>query len=140
MPVQEIKEIRFQLNKIAFQLQELTQENLKISGENWLLYRKTKETINSAIALLSQISPLPSSACQKISMNLKRSSCICAIAGGVILASNTQISGYGFLFLFLSSGQLLIASVRERDIEMIRYSASLFIFVDCLGVYRWILS
>jgi hypothetical protein len=118
----------------------LTQENLNISSENWLLYRKTNETINNAIAILSQISHEPNSACQKICLYLKRSSCICAIAGGIILASNTPISGYGFLFLFLSSGQLLIASLRDRDLEMIRYSASLFVFVDCLGVYRWILS
>lgn len=140
MTVKEIKEIKFQLNKIAFQLQELTQENLKNSSENWLLYRKTNERIKDAIASLSQISHEPSSACQNISRYLKRASCICAIAGGVVLASNTPISGYGFLFLFLSSGQLLIASWRERDREMIRYAASLFIFVDCLGVYRWILK
>jgi hypothetical protein len=135
-----VKEIRFQLNKVAFQLQELTQENLNISDENWLLYRKSRHTINNAIALLSQISPNPNSACQNISRYLKQSSCICAIAGGIILALNTSISGYGFLFLFLSSGQLLIASVRDRDREMVRYAGSLFIFVDCLGVYRWILS
>jgi hypothetical protein len=140
MTIKEIKQIRFQLNKIAFQLQELTQENLKISGENWLLYRKTNETINNAIALLSQISPMPSAAGRDVSRYLRSSSSICAIAGGIILASNTPISGYGFLFLFLSSGQLLMASVRERDLEMIRYAASLFIFVDCLGIYRWILS
>ena len=140
MKIQEVKEIRFQLNKIAFRLHQLTQENLSVSGENWLLYRKTNETINNALAILSQISHEPSSAYQKISMNLKRSSSVCASAGGVILASNTSISGYGFLFLFLSSGQLLIASLRDRDLEMIRYSASLFVFVDCLGVYRWILS
>jgi hypothetical protein len=140
MKIQEVKKISFQLEKISFQLQQLTQKNLRVGSNNWLLYRKTNETINNALAILSQISHEPSSTCQKISLYLKRSSCICAIAGGVILASNTSISGYGFLFLFLSSGQLLISSIRERDREMIRYSASLFIFVDSLGVYRWLLS
>lgn len=71
---------------------------------------------------------------------LKLSSSFCALNGGVLLASNTSISGYGFIFLALSSSQLLIASVKDKDTIMFIYSASLFIFVDCLGVYRWLLS
>jgi hypothetical protein len=71
---------------------------------------------------------------------LKLSSSSCALTGGILLASNTPSSGYGFIFLALSSGQLLLASLQERDRTMILYAASLFIFVDCLGVYRWVLS
>jgi hypothetical protein len=44
------------------------------------------------------------------------------------------------VFLALSSGQLLLASLQEQDSSMIFYAASLFIFVDCLGVYRWVLT
>jgi hypothetical protein len=68
------------------------------------------------------------------------SSSACALIGGVLLASNISLSPYGFIFLAFSSGQMLLASLQDRDMELITYSASLFIFVDCLGVYRWILS
>jgi hypothetical protein len=71
---------------------------------------------------------------------LKFSSSACALTGGILLASNTAISGYGFVFLAMSSGQLLLASLQDRDSSMIFYAASLFIFVDCLGVYRWVLT
>ncbi len=78
--------------------------------------------------------------CLKHSRLLKCSSSVFALAGGTLLASNINISDYGFLFLASSSSQMLIASIVERDRLMIFYSASLFLFVDCLGVYRWILT
>lgn len=71
---------------------------------------------------------------------LKFSSTVCAITGGIILASNTKISGYGFLFLAVSSSQMLISSMLLRDQSMMLYSASLFLCVDCLGIIRWILN
>lgn len=71
---------------------------------------------------------------------LQWSSSACAIAGGVMLASKTEVSGYGFIFLALSSSQMLIASIRKQDVPMIVYSGSVFILVDCLGIYRWILK
>jgi hypothetical protein len=70
----------------------------------------------------------------------KLSSSSCALTGGILLASNTPMSGYGFIFLALSSGQLLLASLQDRDNSMIFYAMSLFVFVDCLGVYRWVLT
>lgn len=79
--------------------------------------------------------------CTKFPSNfLKLSSSSCALTGGILLASNTSMSGYGFGFLALSSGQLLLASLQDRNSSMIFYAASLFIFVDCLGVYRWLLT
>jgi hypothetical protein len=71
---------------------------------------------------------------------LQWSSSACAIAGGIMLASKIDISGYGFIFLALSSSQMLAASIRRQDTPMILYAGSLFIFVDCLGIYRWILK
>jgi hypothetical protein len=68
------------------------------------------------------------------------SSSACAIAGGVMLASKTGVSGYGFIFLALSSSQMLVASIRKQDTPMIVYSGSVFLLVDCLGIYRWILK
>ena len=60
--------------------------------------------------------------------------------GGIALASNTDISKYGFLFLAGSSFQLLISSIASQELSMIIYSGSLFFFVDCLGIYRWLLA
>ncbi len=71
---------------------------------------------------------------------LQLSSSAFAIAGGVMLASNTSISGYGFLFLAMSSSQMLLANLLAKNISMIIYAGSLFLFVDCLGIYRWIIK
>ncbi len=70
---------------------------------------------------------------------LRWSSSAFALAGGILLASKTDISGYGFIFLAFSSGQLLLASLQIKDISMILYAASLFLFVDLMGIYRWLL-
>lgn len=75
-----------------------------------------------------------------IGNSLKWSSSICALIGGIMLASKTEISGCGFIALALSSSQMLIASVLTKDQVMIVYSGALFIFVDCMGIYRWLLS
>ena len=71
---------------------------------------------------------------------LKVSSSICAVVGGIMLAAKLNISSYGFLLLALSSSQLLISSIQTKDNLMILYSGSIFLFVDCLGVYRWLLT
>ncbi len=71
---------------------------------------------------------------------LKWSSSIFAVAGGVLLAAKVALSGYGFIFFALSSSQMLVASMLVNDQSMIVYSASIFLFVDCLGVYRWLLT
>jgi hypothetical protein len=71
---------------------------------------------------------------------LKISSSLCALCGGILLASKTIMSGYGFIFLAMSSSQLLVASILLKDKVMIFYGASVFIFVDCFGVYRWLLN
>jgi hypothetical protein len=77
----------------------------------------------------------------RLARTLKLTSSACAVAGGVMLAANLpDISKYGFIFLALSSSQMLIASLRSKDMPMIIYSGSLFCFVDSLGIYRWILK
>lgn len=77
----------------------------------------------------------------RLAKTLQLMSSACAVAGGVMLAANLDdISRYGFIFLALSSSQMLIASLRTKDKSMIIYSGSLFCFVDCLGIYRWILQ
>ena len=77
----------------------------------------------------------------KLNKLLRYSSSVFALAGGIILASNIdEISKYGFIFLALSSFQMLLSSVSIKDQSMLIYSGSLFIFVDCLGIYRWVLQ
>ncbi|MDJ0727734.1 MAG: hypothetical protein QNJ38_21745 [Prochloraceae cyanobacterium] len=70
---------------------------------------------------------------------LKWSSSIFALIGGILLSAKIDVSGYGFIFLACSSSQMLLASILQKDIVTIVYSSSLFIFVDCFGVYRWLL-
>ncbi|MDJ0746779.1 MAG: hypothetical protein QNJ32_25950 [Xenococcaceae cyanobacterium MO_167.B27] len=75
-----------------------------------------------------------------LSKTLRYSSISCALLGGILLASKLSFSGYGFIFLALSSSQLLMASIQEKDTSTMIYAGSVFIFVDCFGVYRWILN
>ncbi|WP_373539853.1 hypothetical protein [Chamaesiphon sp.] len=76
---------------------------------------------------------------ERLAKILKWSSSACAIAGGVLLASNISISGFGFIGLATSSFQMLLASCLLADKTMVVYSGALFIFVDCLGVFRWLI-
>ncbi|MBW4532351.1 MAG: hypothetical protein KME09_00255 [Pleurocapsa minor HA4230-MV1] len=71
---------------------------------------------------------------------LRISSSICAILGGFLVASKLTISGYGFIILALSSSQLLISSILDRDKFLVFYSAAVFLFVDLYGIYRWLLA
>jgi hypothetical protein len=57
-----------------------------------------------------------------------------------MLASNTDVSGYGFIFLAISSCLMLIANILLGNRSMIIYAGSLFLFVDCLGIYRWLIK
>jgi CheY-like chemotaxis protein len=77
---------------------------------------------------------------ERLAKILKWSSSSCAIAGGILLASNISISGFGFLGLAASSFQMLLASFLLADKTMIVYSGALFVFVDCLGVFRWLIA
>ena len=70
----------------------------------------------------------------------KISSSIFGLIGGVTLAFNSVISGYGFIFLACSSSQMLIASILDKDKLLIFYSSTIFICVDSFGIYRWLLS
>ncbi len=74
----------------------------------------------------------------RLSKTLKLTSSACAVAGGVLLAANLDVSKYGFILLAMSSSQMLISSIRTNDKPTIVYAASLFFFVDTLGIYRWI--
>jgi hypothetical protein len=72
--------------------------------------------------------------------NLQLSSTICTIAGGIMLASNTTASAYGFVLLALGSSQLFACAKLTSDRALMMYAGSLFLFVDCLGMYRWLVK
>ena len=76
----------------------------------------------------------------KLTKNLQLVSSALAITGGVMLASKTDVSSYGFIFLALSSSSMLLTNTLLNNRTMIIYAGSLFIFVDCLGIYRWIIK
>jgi hypothetical protein len=76
----------------------------------------------------------------KIARLLEFFSSACAVAGGSLLASNIDQSKYGFIILALSSCQMLIASILNWQKNLIIYAASVFCFVDCLGIVRWVLQ
>jgi hypothetical protein len=40
----------------------------------------------------------------------------------------------------MSSSQMLWANLLTKNKSMILYAGSLFFFVDCLGIYRWIIK
>lgn len=72
--------------------------------------------------------------------HLKCFSCFCAPLGGILLAANIKFSSYGFVPLALSSFTMFSASILEKDRFSTLYSGSLFIAVDLLGIYRWIIA
>ncbi len=75
-----------------------------------------------------------------LATKLQWSSSVCAVIGGVMLASNTRISGYGFIFLALSSSQLLAASIKTKNRSLTVYAGAVFLFVDCFGIYNWLIN
>jgi hypothetical protein len=75
-----------------------------------------------------------------VSNYLQWSSSVFAVTGGIVLAAHTDLSGHGFIFLALSSIQMLVSSLLARKLSLVIYSGALFVFVDCLGIYRWILK
>jgi len=72
-------------------------------------------------------------------LGLRLSAAFCALVGGVMVASNTSVSPYGFLVLCLSSGQLCLVAWWIRDRLLLLHSGVMLVFVDGLGVWRWLL-
>lgn len=56
---------------------------------------------------------------ERLAMLLKWSSSLCAMLGGILVASNTSISGFGFIGLAASSFQMLLANLLLKDKTMV---------------------
>lgn len=61
-----------------------------------------------------------------------------SVVGGFMLASNIEISPYGFVFTAMGSLSFAIASFIKRDFLNLLYGATLLFVVDLLGAFRWI--
>ena len=81
-----------------------------------------------------------SASSKRLSKLLRNSSSLFAVVGGSILALKIGISSYGFLLLAFSSFQLLISSWIEKDKSLAIYAGSVFLCVDSLGIYRYLLN
>lgn len=101
--------------------------------------RKTTENYKRSISNYKLVRNGYKTRKRKLSCILRFSSSVLAITGGVILSSNIPASKYGFILLALSSSQIFVSSLISGDKSLMIYSASLFVFVDCLGIYRWLL-
>jgi len=75
---------------------------------------------------------------KRLRERLRWSSSAFGIIGGFLLALNLARSGYGFVLLAASSFQLFISSCIDKDKSLIVYSGSLFLCVDLVGIYRWL--
>ena len=84
--------------------------------------------------------PQPRQKDKPIANILQFSSSICAVIGGVLLSSNTSVSKYGFILLACSSSQIFLSSLMLKQKTMMIYGGSVFLLVDCLGIYRWLLQ
>ncbi len=75
----------------------------------------------------------------RITRTFKVFSILSGAIGGILLASNIEVSRYGFIFLAVSSCSFTIASILKKDFLNVFYGTTLFFGVDLLGVYRWII-
>ncbi len=75
---------------------------------------------------------------KRLIKNLALSATLLTALGGLMVASNTAVTRYGFLVWFLSSPQLALANYLDRNLSGFVYAITLFLFVDLLGVCRWI--
>ena len=62
---------------------------------------------------------------------------LAGIAGAVLVALNTEVSGYGFLLFLASSFLWCAAGVAQRDDSLILLQAT-FVIINIIGIYRWL--
>ena len=59
------------------------------------------------------------------------------IVGALMVATNTPLSGYGFIFLVVSSVAWSIAAWQMKEYGLMRMSLA-FTVVNIVGIYRWL--
>lgn len=61
---------------------------------------------------------------------------ITGILGALMLASNTSISGYGYILFTISS--FILVFVFKSDLPML-LQQSLFLTINTIGLFQWII-
>ena len=69
---------------------------------------------------------------------LEQISFIGAIAGSVLIALNLPISGWAFVPYMLSNVASIIILRRTNAPKVITYQAWWFVFINCVGIVRWL--
>ena len=59
------------------------------------------------------------------------------ISGAIMLALNTDYSGYGFI-LFLISAILLTIQAYKNNMRGLFTMQSIFIIINLIGIYQWL--
>jgi hypothetical protein len=59
------------------------------------------------------------------------------IADAILVALNTEVSGYGFILFLASSLLWCAAGVTQRDDSLILLQAT-FVIINITGIYRWL--
>lgn len=75
----------------------------------------------------------------RISEKVKIFGTICLIVGGLLVASNTSISKFGFLFLASSSSSMALACFLAAEQWNGRFFVLTFLVVDCFGIFNWLI-
>jgi hypothetical protein len=75
----------------------------------------------------------------KISEKIKIFGTICLIIGGFLVASNTSVSKFGFLFLASSSSSMALACFLAAEQWNGRFFVLTFLIVDCFGIFNWLI-
>lgn len=75
----------------------------------------------------------------QISKKIKIFGTTCLVLGGLLVASNTSISKYGFLFLASSSSSMALASFLSAEQWNGRFFVLTFLIVDCFGIFNWLI-
>lgn len=61
----------------------------------------------------------------------------CLITGGALVASNTEVSGWGFPFFVAGSIAWLYCAILMREAAL-AVTSVVFLIIDLIGVYRWL--
>ncbi|PSB44119.1 hypothetical protein C7B80_21840 [Cyanosarcina cf. burmensis CCALA 770] len=75
----------------------------------------------------------------QISKKIKIFGTVCLVIGGFLVASNTSISKFGFLFLASSSSSMALACFLAAEQWNGRFFVLTFLVVDCFGIFNWLI-
>lgn len=114
----------------------------EIERANWeASNRATESFCREAILLQSSIKNqlLVTQRQVRIEQKIKIFSTVCLVLGGLLVASNTSVSGFGFLFLASSSSSMALACFLAAEKWNGLFFLLTFSIVDCFGIFNWLI-